>query len=162
MTTIQKSRQQLRIFAASAIATSAMTLYSYLLSWIKKFEFKEPRLLSLMAGKLDLHFKTDKRIAGWSTHYLTGLLFAELYAPFWEKSKGVASGLIFGGLSGVAAILIWKITLSVFREESVVNFPQFAGQLVIAHVVFGLFTALALRWMDRSRLDQTTGEVCEQ
>lgn len=154
MKTLNRAQQQLRIFAASAIATSAMTVYSYLLSWIKKFEFKEPRLLSLIAGKLDSDFKEHKRITGWSTHYLTGLLFAELYAPFWEKSRSVTSGLIFGGLSGVAAILIWKITLSVFREESLVNFPQFAGQLVIAHVVFGLFTALALRWMNQNRLDQ--------
>lgn len=154
MKTVNKARQQLRIIAASAIATSAMTVYSYLLSWIKNFEFKEPRLLSLMLGNIDSDFKKNKRAASWSTHYLTGLMFAELYAPFWEQSKSVKSGLIFGGLSGIAAILLWEITLTVFREESLVNFRQFAGQLVIAHVVFGLFTALALRWMNRNRLDK--------
>lgn len=148
MSTIRKIADQLKLFTASIAATSAMTLYSYVLSWIKKYEFKEPRLLSLMFGKLDRRFKSNKRIAGWSMHYLTGLLFAELYAPFWEQSKSVKSGLIFGGLSGVAAILIWKFALQVFGEESLVNFPQFAGQLVMAHIVFGLFTALALQWIE--------------
>ncbi len=122
-----------------------MTLYSYLISWIRNKNFKEPVLLDKMAGRLLPVLNTKNRLAGWAIHFAVGLLFAETFAQFWKPGQNFANvkrGLVVGGLSGIAAILLWKFTLEAHPLPPAVDFVRFAGQLFIAHVVFGLFGAL--------------------
>ena len=69
---------------------------------------------------------------GWTLHYLVGLLFAEIYAPLWEKTPmqpNLKNGLILGGISGIAAILVWKFTLEMHPDPVRVNFKKYAGHL---------------------------------
>lgn len=140
-------RNQARIVLSGFVGTSVMTLYSYIVSWNKHENFKEPKLLGSLSYPMTPWFKRKKADhTGWAMHYLVGLLFAECYAPFWSEQRvhtNIKTGLILGGLSGIAAILIWKFAFEAHPFPPAVNFRQFAGQLFIAHLVFGLFAAAA-------------------
>jgi hypothetical protein len=73
--------------AAAVLGTSAMTLSSYVVSYIKDNNFKEPEILGKLIKRLLPSLKKGPgQIAGWTLHYLVGLLYAELYAPLWEKN----------------------------------------------------------------------------
>ena len=137
---------QVRTLLASIIGTSAMTFYSYLVSWGTDKNFKEPKLLGQLAERFISGKSNDNKITGWGMHYLMGLLFAETYAPFWslkENERNEKTGLVLGGISGIAAILLWKFTFTLHPDPPPIHFIRFAGQLFIAHLLFGLATALA-------------------
>ena len=139
---------------SSIAGTTMMTLYSYAISWTKNKNFKEPLLLAQMVYRLMPWLqKKDSRIAGWGVHYLTGLLFAESYAAFWSQDTfaNIKTGLVLGGISGIAAILIWKFTLEAHPFPPPVHFFKFAGQLFIAHIVFGLASALGYTFLNKIR-----------
>jgi hypothetical protein len=135
-----------RVIESAVIGTTAMTLFSYLFSVSKKTNLKEPKLLGKMIRPLVPGIgKSHSRRAGWAVHYVVGLLFAETYAQIWERSTlkpNAKNGLIFGGLSGIAAILIWKFTFAVHPHPPSVNFGKYALNLLIAHVIFGLFAVI--------------------
>ena len=85
-----------------------MTLFSYILSLLKVKNFKEPLLLGKLLKRSGLE-KTIAKFTGWTVHYAVGLLFAEMYALLWEKTDippSASTGLVLGGLSGLAAILV--------------------------------------------------------
>jgi hypothetical protein len=76
------------------------------------------------------------------------LLFTKLYAPIWEETPlkpNVKNGLIFGGICGIAAILIWKFTLVVHPDPPAIDFIPFAIQLFVIHLIFGAFAAMGYR-----------------
>jgi hypothetical protein len=139
--------RQIKILYSSLLATSAMTLFSYLYSIITNNNTREPELLAKLMHRLAPRKSLmQSRYTGWLVHYSVGLLFAELYDQIWQKqSKNVngRAGLIFGGLSGISAILIWKFTLAIHPFPPTVNFGSFALNLFLAHLVFGLCSALA-------------------
>ena len=146
MTNFFSFYNQRRVVTAAVGGTTMMTLYSYVISLARQKNFKEPVLLDKLITRLVPVADTkDGRVAGWVMHYLVGLLFAETYAPFWRGAQhsNTKKGLILGGFSGIAAILIWKFTLDAHPLPPEVDFVHFAGQLFIAHLVFGLFSALA-------------------
>src|SRR3954470_24281879 len=94
-----------------------MTVFSYMLSFISGTNLKEPYILARLYGRL-LPWQTPgkKLLTGWVIHYTVGLLFTELYVAFRKNFSDVnekKAGLVFGGLAGLAAILIWKFTLSI-------------------------------------------------
>jgi len=138
--------KQPKVLCSAFTGTTFMTLWSYFLSWIRLNNFKEPVILGKLLYRLDLPIKKkEARAAGWGVHYLVGLLFTELYAPLWEKiSFGPTkrNGLVLGGISGIAAILVWKFTLAFHPDPPSIDFLPFAGQLFIAHLVFGLFATI--------------------
>jgi hypothetical protein len=139
-------RNQLRVIVSSITGTTLMTLYSYAISWLQHKNFKEPELLGKMSRRLLPWIdRKESRITGWGMHYLVGLLFAEAYAPFWPEQQqhaNIKTGLVLGGISGIAAILIWRFTLDAHPFPPLVDFVPFAGQLFIAHVRFGLVAAV--------------------
>ena len=141
--------RQLKILGSALAATSAMTLFSYVYSLVTKDNSREPELLGKLMHRLfPGNSKSAAKFSGWVTHYGVGLLFAELYGQIWQRSgmnPNPGTGLVFGGLSGIAAILIWKFTLTVHPFAPVLDFDSFALNLFLAHFVFGLFAALGYR-----------------
>ena len=139
--------RQIKIIYSSLLATSAMTLFSYLYSIITNDNTREPELLAKLLRRLTPgKSRMNSRYTGWVVHYSVGLLFAELYDRIWQKQPrhlNVRNGLIFGGLTGISAILIWKFTLDIHPYPPAINFGRFALNLFLAHLVFGLFNALA-------------------
>jgi hypothetical protein len=138
--------KQNRILYAAIFGTTAMTLFSYIFSATKNRNLKEPKLLGKMIHPLIPGIgKNSSRQAGWAVHYAVGLLFVEMYAQIWQRTSIKANkrtGLIFGGLSGIAAILIWKFTLAIHPDPPSVHFKKHALNLFIAHVIFGFFTVM--------------------
>src|ERR1700754_4767289 len=127
--------RQIKILYSSLVATSAMTLFSYLYSIITNDDTREPELLAKLLHRLrPWKSRMNSRYAGWVVHYSVGLLFAELYDQIWQKrpiNVNVRNGLVFGGLSGIAAILIWKFTLDIHPYPPAINFGSFALKLFL-------------------------------
>ena len=139
--------RQIKILYSSLLATSAMTLFSYFYSIITNDDTREPELLAKLINRLiPGESQKNAKSNGWVVHYSVGLLFAELYDQIWQKQTlnvNVRNGLVFGGLTGISAILIWKFTLNIHPYPPAVNFGSFALNLFLAHLVFGLVNALA-------------------
>jgi hypothetical protein len=137
---------QRKALGSALTATSAMTLFSWVYAIVFKDNTREPELLRKLIHRLFPGISKRKAgAAGWAAHYGVGLLFAELYGQIWERTSlnpNVQTGLMFGGLSGIAAILIWKFTLTIHPQPPAINFTNFAINLLLAHVIFGLFAAI--------------------
>ena len=132
----------------SITSTSAMTAFSYIFSLFSGANLKEPHILAQLIGRLmPWHDKKKNILTGWLLHYAVGLLFSEMYLRFWENSNlnnKKKAGLIYGGLAGVAAILIWKFTLSAHPFPPSVNFALFSFNLFLGHLIFGMVSALTI------------------
>src|ERR1700712_3598189 len=114
-----------RIFC-SFLATSVMTLFGYIYSFVSGNNLKEPELLGkLIRRAIPMRSRAISQLGGWCMHYAIGLLFTEMYHKFWhevpEKNR-LKSGLVFGAIGGVAAILLWRFTFAVHPNPPAVNF----------------------------------------
>src|ERR1700754_164683 len=123
---------------SSLAATSAMTLFSYLFSLLSRTNLREPHILAQLTGRLiPWQGKKKNILTGWLLHYAVGLLFSEMYVKFWENStfnNKKTTGLVFGGLAGLAAILVWKFTLSVHPFPPAIHFGLFSFNLFLGHL----------------------------
>ena len=133
---------------SSLAATSAMTLFSYIFSFISGSNLREPHILAQLTGRsMPWQSKKKNILTGWFLHYTVGLLFSELYMKFWENSSSdnkTKAGLVYGGLAGLAAILIWRFTLSVHPFSPAIHFGLFSLNLFLGHLIFGIVTALTI------------------
>src|SRR6195952_3623674 len=114
-----------RVFS-SFLATSVMTLFGYIYSFVSGNNLKEPELLGkLIRRAIPMRSRAISQLGGWCMHYAIGLLFTEMYHKFWhevpEKNR-LKSGLVFGAIGGVAAILLWRFTFAVHPNPPAVNF----------------------------------------
>ncbi len=135
-----------KLFASSFLATSVMTVFGYLYSFLSGKNLKEPNLLGKLVKRAIP--KTSKRLAslsGWAVHYAVGLLFTEMYFQFWTRlpqESNMKSGFVFGAIGGLAAILIWRITFGIHPKPPSIHFTRFAINLFIGHILFGVVSAL--------------------
>jgi hypothetical protein len=122
---------------AGAIGTTAMSLYSYTLSLIKRTDFREPKLLAKL-------FKIST-LQGWLVHYAVGLFFSGVYSTIWKKSNisALKSSPVFGLITGLIGIGGWKMTLASHPGRPLTDRHLFYRQLLFAHLVFCIATALA-------------------
>ena len=153
MKKMQKTHTLLPVFSAGITGTSFMTFFSYLISKLQSENFREPEILARLIYRIIPQInKRFSHIAGWNLHYSVGFLFAICYATFWEgKHKpGMKSGLLFGGLSGILAVFVWKSTLSIHPSPPKIKFHRFYGHIFLAHLIFGCFASIGYRLM-RSR-----------
>ena len=138
--------QVTKIIAAGITGTSAMTLFSYIISALKEKNFKEPELLSKLMFRIVPDMKKDESdIAGWNTHYLVGLAFAAVYAQLWSKTKmkpTPINGAILGGLSGLLAIAVWKLTFKAHPAPPKTDYKRYYGHLFVTHIIFGAFASM--------------------
>ncbi len=132
---------------AGGVGTSLMTASSALLSLLPKEEFREPKQLAKLIGRI-LPFMSDKAqiITGWGAHYAMGFLFAAVYIELWEKNEikhNIKNGIILGFLSGLLGLLIWKATFTIHPLPPNNRKIDFYLQRIPAHVIFAVFTTLA-------------------
>ena len=140
---------------SSLTATSAMTLFSYVFSILSGTNLREPHILTQLTSRL-LPWQSKKKniLTGWLIHYAVGLLFSEMYILFWENTSlnsKKKAGLIYGGLAGLAAILIWKFTLFVHPFPPAINFGLFSFNLFLGHLIFGIVSALTAPLLQSTR-----------
>jgi hypothetical protein len=126
-------------------ATSAMTVFSYALSWLMNSNFKEPKNLAILLRNLFPHFNFRYFVPiGWLLHYMVGFVFAAPYCLLWRYDvvrPTILSGSLLGFISGFAGIGIWHFTLSIHPRPHKINLKEYYPQLVVAHIVFGVMAA---------------------
>lgn len=134
------------ILSGALVGTTAMTLFSYILSHIKESNFKEPELLALLGHRL--FPGTDKklmRFAGWQIHYAVGLAFVSSYSWLWRKTRlkpTLTVGLLLGAISGIMGAFVWKLVFKIHPDPPEIEFKNYYRQLIAAHMIFGVFAAL--------------------
>lgn len=138
-----------KILISGIVGTSAMTLFSYLVSESKNKNFKEPEVLAQLAKRLPTDVsKETAQLSGWSMHYGIGLTFVLLYMMYMEQSdlkSSWTSGTLLGLISGLIGIGGWKLMFEGHPNPPAKNLKSFFGHLLLAHIVFGVFSALTHR-----------------
>lgn len=153
-----KQKQLLRFAAATLVGTSAMTLYSYIISKKKKQQFTEPVLLNQLmddASGLPETNKPESHPAGWAGHYAVGLLFVISYYILWRRtltSPTVGKSLAVGSASGLLAIVAWQIMFSASDNPPQNNRRRYFGQLFVAHLIFSLAALYSYRLPDKLKI----------
>src|SRR5436189_264871 len=100
-----------KIFIPAIVATTTMTLFSYLASQKEKRNFSEPELLASFEKKqLPRNVKQVALPAGWITHYSVGVLMTILFNIISKPSKSVLQrSAITGGTGGLFAMAAWEV-----------------------------------------------------
>lgn len=126
------------IVVGTIIATSLMTIFSYMYSEISKKQFREPELLNNLMARLHWIGPTawPRHWLGWLIHYWVGLVFVATY-----HLSGIVNDLgdyvVAGAACGVIGILGWRVTFSLHPGPPALNVKEYYAQLFVAHIVFG-------------------------
>lgn len=138
-----------KILASAIIGTSAMTLFSYLISRSENRNYREPEILSQLVKRLPIDAsKESADIAGWLAHYTVGTLFVAIYNELWKRKKiepGLTSGALLGAVSGLVGISGWKIVFNIHPDPPIKNLKTYFGHLILAHIVFGIFSSVTYK-----------------
>jgi len=123
-----------------------MSIFSYLVSNIKKENYREPMVLASLLTKLmpDLK-KEDAARAGWVLHYAAGAAFSSVFHQIWKRhfvKPTIASGIGLGAVSGLAGIAVWKMAFEAHPNPPKKTLKRYFTHLFLAHWVFGAFAAL--------------------
>ncbi|AHM59508.1 hypothetical protein D770_06225 [Flammeovirgaceae bacterium 311] len=135
-----------------------MTAYSYGLSKTLKEQFREPEFLSFLVHeqplvKLTGSYKPANKTTGFLLHYLAGAGFSAGYEYLWKpavKLPTVLKGAAYGVLAGLTGVAIWEATIRLRETPPRLNKGKYYTHLVLAHVVYGVTTALASRAMSKT------------
>ena len=142
----------LTIINSSIIATTMMTLFSYIYSELKEEKFKEPQLINILINRLPkISLSIGKsNLLGWIIHYLIGFVFTCLFFIIWEftvLSPSWLNGSILGFIAGITGILSWKIVFYLHPKPPSIEFSHFYFQLLIAHIIFGASSVGYLKFL---------------
>lgn len=141
----------LTIIISAIFATSTMTLFSYVVSWIFKKTYKEPVLLQFLMSNFNIKVGLYYReILSWYLHYFIGLVFIISFnIPLWIYPElydfTLRSSLLFGCIIGTVGVIWWYIMFSLLPEKAPNKVFVYYLQLFIAHIIFGLTTYL-IHW----------------
>lgn len=142
----------LEIISSTLFATSAMTLFSYVISWLFRKNYKEPVLLEFLMStfgfKVAKHYKV---MASWSLHYFIGLIFVlSYYLPIWLNFNWYTitlfSGFVFGSIIGCIGIVFWKVMFTLSPKDPPTYTSGYYLQLFFAHIILGI-TTVVVHWM---------------
>lgn len=136
----------LQIVVATIAATSAMTLFSYVISASFRELYKEPVLLTFLLTqvKIDLSLKSKATLA-WLLHYFIGFIFVVIYHFLWVNNilqLSLWSAFLLGSISGIIGITGWMILFRLTDYKPDIDFKGYYIQLFFAHIIFGLVAAL--------------------
>lgn len=142
----------LLIILSGFVATSLMTMFSYIVAEVKKSQFREPQLLNILITLAPLiHIKVSIRnILGWIIHYIIGWIFVVCFDFIWRYSgvdPSLASGAYLGFIAGIIGVSGWKIFFILSPNPPGIEFKNFYLQLIVAHIIFGLGAALIIYFM---------------
>jgi hypothetical protein len=134
-----------KVLLPSTVATSLMTLFSYLIAEKENKNFGEPELLAkIEKKKFDLSKQTALP-AGWTTHYLVGVIMTLFFEITWQQfniKTILRRGITAGVLGGIIAIGSWRILFTALPKRSHNFYKKFYTQLFAAHIIFA-FTVIA-------------------
>ena len=120
------------IASPAIVGTSAMTLYSYVMSH-KAENYREPEMLAILLRRLPLNINCPQSsIASWVSHYAVGFLFSSIYVKLFTDCKlkpSVFNGLSLGAISGGFGILIWKLNFKLHPDPPSKNLRKYFRHL---------------------------------
>jgi len=145
-----------KIIAAAIAGTSAMTLFSYLISADKKKNLKEPEHIKEVIEDVKPSIDNEKSaLAAWGTHYGVGLAFSSIFSQIWEKTPvkpGLLSGAFLGALSGIAGIMSWSEAFKLDPDTNAKNFKEYYAHLMASHIIFGIGAAAGYKLMEKEKI----------
>ena len=125
---------------SAIVATSAMTAFSYLASWLIKQNFKEPKLLGdMLEPTLPHRAKALSTPGGWAAHYCFGLTWSLMLIEYIKAANiknSAENGLIIGSVGGLTAIACWKFLFDSHPCPPKTHRRNFYAQLFLAHLIF--------------------------
>lgn len=126
-----------------------MTAFSKLLSKVQGQNFSESAQLSRMIKRIMPLLSENKRMAAaWTAHLTVGLGFALAYIEGYESGKikpGAKEMLLLGLVSGILAVVIWRLTFKAHPLPPILKSDAYYWQLVPAHVIFAIFVTVTYR-----------------
>jgi len=131
-----------KVLSSGIIGTSAMTIFSYLVSELMNDNFREPEIQTILIENI---LPTSKQYApylAWSLHYFIGFSFVFIYVRLWDYNKlkpNIKSGMFLGAISGIVGIIGWYFTLKINTDLPILNPKHFFILLFFAHIIFGIF-----------------------
>ena len=134
-----------KVFSAGIIGTSAMTIFSYLVSVLMNENFREPEIMTTLIKNLLQTAKQYSPSLAWSLHYIIGFSFVLIYVRLWGNNKlkpNIETGLFLGAVTGIVAIIGWYFTLKIHPDPPIINLKHFFILLFFAHIVFGIFAVI--------------------
>ena len=136
----------LQLVVVSIAATSAMTLFSYVVSASFRELYKEPVLLTFILNKLNTELSVkSKRVLAWLIHYIIGLMFVVIYHLLWFYNVlpiSLLIALLLGAISGIIGIIGWMFMFKITNHKPVIDFKGYYIQLFFAHIIFALTATL--------------------
>lgn len=136
----------LQLVFVSIVATSAMTLFSYVMSKSFRELYKEPVLLTFVLTKAKAALSMQSKTAlGWIIHYVIGLLFVIGYHFLWINDVltiSLLSALLLGAVSGIIGIVSWIFIFKMTDHQPPIDFKGYYIQLFFAHIVFALIATV--------------------
>lgn len=135
------------ILIAGITATSAMTLFSQLVSKLRKNEFNEAQLLTKFILRTKLFPKASilNTFLGWIIHYSIGLILAALmYFVFWYSNleTTILNGGFLGLVAGLIGALFWMVLFTFHSNPPKTAVNEFVMQLLVAHFIFGITSTI--------------------
>lgn len=120
-----------------------MTGFSYVVSYWKKTQFKEPELLNVLISRSDIFpIKISKKsFFSWPLHYSVGIIIVIAFDYTWKNtgfSPSILSGAVLGMAAGIIGITGWKCFFWLHHDPPDIRFLQFLVQLFAAHILFGM------------------------
>ncbi len=76
-------------------------------------------------------------------HFAIGALFAVVYCLLWHWNVfdiNWKNSIWVGAVSGLIAIVIWRLIFKLHKNPPDINFEQYAIALVLSHISFGFMT----------------------
>ena len=133
--------------------TALMTFFIYVLSFITRERFKVVKILGTMVTG---QTRPDKSLSntrssiatGTVLHYFVGILFSLTYNWLWSNGIGAPNlkyCLLFGIISGLIAVCIWKGFFMLHPNPPAVCLPSYLLVIFLGHVVFGTGVYLVYR-----------------
>lgn len=128
-----------------------MTASSYLISYITKSNFKEPKLFNILLHKincLDL-LESNEKVLGWIFYFLCGVIVViifEILRHFCLTEINVSNGVIFGFFGGVLELIFWKLIF--INNKNKIHFikKRFYLQFLSVHIIFGVVMILLFQF----------------
>ncbi len=139
-----------KILSSALVGTTAMTVFSLIISAPKNKNFSEPANLSQLIKKLPETnlSKSSAAISGWLAHYAIGIIFVAFYNELWKTRKvkpTLTSGALLGIGSGLAGIAAWQGMFKMHPNPPKKNLKKYFGHLLLAHIVFGVFSTITYK-----------------
>jgi hypothetical protein len=146
----------IQILIATFTATSAMTMFSYIVSASFKELYKEPLLLKYLLIRFKIAVSDRlKEILAWLIHYSIGFIFVLGYYILWAEgiiTFKVIIGIYLGAVCGVIGIIGWIIMLKLARFERKAQDKGYYIQLFLAHIIFGVTAIITLVILNDEKL----------